>query len=88
MYKLEESNPYYEESNEACVRGIKWVARGLQRCLDKKPVDRKILLNFAPLKNCDIERSFSLYRHILSDNLKPENVAKSNFVNFNAQKLE
>ena len=53
-------------------------------------VDRKVLLNFAPLTNSDIERSFSLYRHILSNkrlNLKPKNVAKLNFVNLNAQKL-
>ena len=97
MYKLEETNLTMKNQMKLVLEALNELQGIYKDTLTKKSrleplaVDRKILLKFAPLTNCDIERSFSLYRHILSDkqhNLKPKNLAKLNFVKFNSQKLK
>ena len=67
----------------------------LERSLAKNPdiynvqklsVDKRIMYIHAPLTTVDIERSFSLYRNILSDrrrNLTEEHIAMLNFIEYN-----
>lgn len=67
----------------------------LQQSLSKNPdvnffeklsVDEKIICNFVPMTSVDVERSFSIYRYILSDrrhSLTESNLAMLNVIQFN-----
>lgn len=77
------------------LRAFPNVAARLQASLDKNPdlyfnddlpCDERIIMKFAPLTTVDVERSFSLYRTILSDRrftLTTENLSKLTVIQFN-----
>lgn len=53
---------------------------------EKMPADQKIKCEYIPMVSVDVERSFSMYKSILSDrrhNLTESNVAKLNFIQYN-----
>ena len=50
------------------------------------PVDQKIICDRVPMVSVEVERSFSMYKYILSDRRKTmneSNVAKLNVIHFN-----
>ena len=52
----------------------------------KMPVDQKIICDRVPMVSVEVERSFSMYKYILSDRRKSmneSNVAKLNVIQFN-----
>lgn len=53
---------------------------------DELPADKKILCEYIPLVSVEVERSFSMYTYILSDNRQSfteSNLAKLNVIQFN-----
>lgn len=53
---------------------------------DDMPVDQKIKCDYTPMVSVDADRSFSIYKYILSDrrrSLTESNIAKLNFIQFN-----
>lgn len=53
---------------------------------ERMPVEQKIISRYAPLTSVDVERSFSIYKYILSDqrhSLTESNLAMLNVIQFN-----
>lgn len=53
---------------------------------EKLPVDQKIICNYVPMTSADVERSFSIYRYILSERrhrLTESNLSMLNVIQFN-----
>ena len=53
---------------------------------EKLPVDQQLKYNFAPLTSVDVERSFSIYKYILSDrrqSLTESNLAMLSVIQYN-----
>lgn len=88
------------EEQKTILSSVKTKLTGVQldkltRSLSKNPdvnffeklaVDEKILCNFVPMTSVDVERSFSIYRYILSDrrhSLTESNLAMLNVIQFN-----